>query len=219
MNERSVEDVGARSPEALQLADWRRQVAEVYSAVRAGAGAESAWREWRGARERLFLEHEQTPLPPGSRTRDHAPGYFEYDPAARVLGEVEPAAGAPVELPGSGSEAVRAVRCAVVRFTLGGAPCALDLFWIRDYAAGVFLSFRDTTSGAETYAAGRYLLDTAKGADLGMDGDRLVLDFNFAYQPSCSYDPRWNCPLAPRSNWLDIPVTAGERMRLRTSTG
>jgi uncharacterized protein (DUF1684 family) len=50
-----------------------------------------------------------------------------------------------------------------------------------------------------------------KGADLGTEGGRLVLDFNFAYQPSCSYDPMWVCPLAPPENRLAVEVRAGER--------
>ena len=67
------------------------------------------------------------------------------------------------------------------------------------------------TSGRSTYGAGRYLLDTVKGADLGIDGPRLVLDFNFAYNPSCAYDPRFVCPLAPPPNRLAVPIEAGER--------
>jgi uncharacterized protein (DUF1684 family) len=91
----------------------------------------------------------------------------------------------------------------------------LSLFWLPDYAGGLFLSFRDATNGAETYGGGRYLLDTAKSADLGGDpgADTLVLDFNFAYQPSCAFDPRWVCPLVPPENHLDLPVRAGERLR------
>ena len=50
-----------------------------------------------------------------------------------------------------------------------------------------------------------------KGADLGGEGDRLILDFNYAYNPSCAYDPRWSCPLAPAANWLQVPIRAGER--------
>jgi uncharacterized protein (DUF1684 family) len=87
------------------------------------------------------------------------------------------------------------------------------MFWLLDYAGGFFLSFRDATCGTETYGAGRYVLDTAKGADLGTDGGRVILDFNFAYQPSCSYDPQWSCPLPPRENWLTIPIRGGERFR------
>src|SRR5438105_14966317 len=95
---------------------------------------------------------------------------------------------------------------------LGGRPCRLTLHWLTDYAGGLLIMFRDTTSGDETSGSGRYLIDTAKGADLGGEGGRLVLDFNFAYQPSCSYDASWNCPVAPRENWLEVPVRAGERI-------
>ena len=85
------------------------------------------------------------------------------------------------------------------------------VFWLADYAGGLFVSFRDASSGKETYGAGRYVLDTAKGADLGTDAGGLILDFNFAYQPSCSYDERWSCPLPPRENWLTVPILGGER--------
>ena len=64
-----------------------------------------------------------------------------------------------------------------------------------------------------TYGGGRYLIDTVKGADLGFDREHgtAVLDFNFAFNPSCSYDARWACPLAPAANRLAVPVTAGEQ--------
>jgi uncharacterized protein (DUF1684 family) len=96
-------------------------------------------------------------------------------------------------------------------FELRGVPLALELDWLESYGGGVFLCFRDTTSGTETYGGGRYLLDTVKGADLGQDDGRLVLDFNFAYNPSCCYDPSWVCPLAPPANRLASAVQAGEK--------
>jgi uncharacterized protein len=89
---------------------------------------------------------------------------------------------------------------------------SLEVFWLDAYGGGVFIPFRDATSGSSTYGGGRYLLDTAKGADLGSIDDRLVLDFNFAYHPSCVYDPKWVCPLAPPSNRLAVAIEAGERM-------
>ncbi|MFN2418841.1 MAG: DUF1684 domain-containing protein, partial [Candidatus Limnocylindria bacterium] len=57
-----------------------------------------------------------------------------------------------------------------------------------------------------------WLWDTAKGTDLGSADDELVLDFNYAYHPSCVYDPQWSCPLAPPTNRLGIPIRAGERL-------
>jgi hypothetical protein len=94
---------------------------------------------------------------------------------------------------------------------MGGTAWELDLFWIRGYGGGLFLPFRDGTSGQTTYGAGRYLYDTIKGADLGEEEGRLVLDFNFAYNPSCAYDPRWACPLAPPGNRVEMPIEAGEK--------
>ena len=88
----------------------------------------------------------------------------------------------------------------------------LEVFWLDAYGGGVFVPFRDATAGKTTYGGGRYLLDTAKGADLGSVEDRLVLDFNFAYHPSCVYDPRWTCPLAPPGNRVAVAIEAGERL-------
>jgi uncharacterized protein len=87
----------------------------------------------------------------------------------------------------------------------------LTLFWISGYGGGVLLPFKDGTSGQETYGGGRYLLDTIKHADLGSDKGRLIVDFNYAYNPSCAYDPRWHCPLAPPENSLPTRIAAGEK--------
>ena len=191
----------------LQLAEWRREVAALYAAVRSAPPREG-WDLWRSGRERLFLTHPQSPLPPERRDMDDAPRYFDYDEAWRRRARVEAAEPLQIELPNSGSETVRAVRFGVAR--IDGLP-PLTMFWLCDYAGGVFLSFRDKTSGHTTYGGGRYVLDTAKGADLGGDAETVMVDFNFAYQPSCSYDPRWECPLPPRDNWLSVAVEAGER--------
>jgi uncharacterized protein (DUF1684 family) len=103
-------------------------------------------------------------------------------------------------------------RWGIAHFRLQETDLALELYWLQGYAGGVFVPFADATSAHETYGAGRYLLDSIKGADLGQEGPRLILDFNFAYQPSCSYDPRWMCPLAPAANRLTLPILAGERL-------
>jgi uncharacterized protein len=86
----------------------------------------------------------------------------------------------------------------------------LDVWWLASYGGGVFVPVKDGLAGRFTYGGGRYLLDTVKGADLGGDGDTLVIDLNFAYNPSCAYDPAWACPLAPPGNVLSQPVLAGE---------
>ena len=82
------------------------------------------------------------------------------------------------------------------RFEIPGLG-GLDVWWLGSYGNGIFVPLRDATAGTTTYGAGRYLLDTVKGADLGREGDAWVLDLNFSYNPSCAYDPDWACPLAP----------------------
>ncbi|HYZ10582.1 MAG TPA: DUF1684 domain-containing protein [Actinomycetota bacterium] len=141
------------------------------------------------------------------------PWYFEHDPAARVTADVEEASPERVVVEGSADGRFEMTRLGTARFELYGQACSLGLYWVEGYGGGLFLSFRDGTSGSETYGAGRYLLDTVKGADLGVEAGRLVLDFNLAYQPSCSYDPIWACPLAPAENRLPVAVRVGERLR------
>ena len=165
-------------------------------------------------RQGLIRTHAQSPIRgPAERGSFEGPWYYEHDPAARVTAEVESAPPERVVVEGSADGRFEMTRLGTARFDLSGEVCALGLYWVEGYGGGLFLSFRDGTSGDETYGAGRYLLDTVKGADLGTEAGRLVLDFNYAYNPSCSYDPTWACPLAPPENRLAVPVRAGERLR------
>ena len=196
----------------LDLLDWKRRIFELYSEVRADADPEHAWRHWREVRDELFRTHPQSPLLPDARATFAGLPYFDYDPALRVLGTVEPAEHERREIATSGEHAYSFTRFAHTTFELGDSEQTLNLYWLDGYGGGVYLSYADATSGKETYGACRYLLDTVKGSDLGGDGGRLVLDFNFAFQPSCAFDPRFACPLAPPANRLDLPVRAGERL-------
>ena len=196
----------------LALLDWKRTIFGLYQEVRATTPPHEAWRRWVEVRASLFKSHPQSPIPLDQRGRFDGPSYFKYNPRARVLGTVVPAAAERYDIATSGQETMSFRRFATASFELAGRAQRLDLYWLEGYGGGLFLPFRDATSGTQTYSAGRYLLDTVKGADLGMKGDKLVLDFNFAYNPSCAYDEAWACPLAPPGNVLrgvDLPV--GER--------
>ncbi|MGH2691558.1 MAG: DUF1684 domain-containing protein [Actinomycetota bacterium] len=197
--------------EILDLLDWRRRVAALYSEIRASEEPEKAWWRWREVRDELLGSHPQSPLPSVTRTGFAGLAYFDYDTTYRVTGEIETAEPQRFELPGSAGETFGAARFAKAVFRLEGQDLELGMYWLDGYAGGLFVSFRDQTSGRETYGACRYMLDTVKGADLGGEGKGLVLDFNFAYNPSCSYDPRWACPLAPPDNRLPVAIKAGER--------
>ena len=228
----------ARVGEVLALADWRRTIGSLYADVRRIAATDpaDALARWRATRERLYREHPQSPVPEASRAAFRA-AHFDHDPRLRFevvveaprhvedapgglaqgaidFGSVGEGSAGAVELPVSGGGVMAFRRFGRVAIPFPEGQRALDVYWMEGYAGGLFLPFRDATNGTETYAAGRYLLDAAKSADLG--GDRtagtLVLDFNFAFQPSCAFDPKWACPLAPPANRLDIAVRAGERI-------
>ncbi len=213
----------------LSLLDYRRRVADCYHRVRATDDPVTAWRDWVHTRDELFAGHPQSPI----EDRDGFAGIplFDHDPTWRLVATFEPAPietapieTAPIETADAEPAGVDPVDvehsgAGVTPFTpLGrlhahrdGHDLDLEVLWLTGYGGGLFLPFRDATNGEETYGGGRYLLDTVKGADLGHDGDRVVLDFNFAYHPSCVHDDRWSCPLAPASNTLDVAVRAGER--------
>lgn len=198
------------SDDLLELADYRRRVSELYAQVRELGGRE-AWEHWRAARDQLAGEHPQGVIAEENRAEFAGFPYFDYDPTYCVLGRLEAEKPDRVDAPRSGGGGMAFVRAGTLHFALDDVDLALELLWLDAYGGGLFLPFRDATSGQETYGGGRYLLDGAKSADLGWDGEHLLLDFNFAYHPSCAHEPRWSCPLAPPGNSLDVAVRAGER--------
>jgi len=225
----------------LELADWRRRVSDLYSEVRARAATDprAAWERWRATREELYRGHSMSPVPAAERASFRA-RHFPYDPTLRfeivveadasvadaptgITGSAGPADGAgfggiggfgSLLLPVSTGGEQSFSRIGFVEVPFAAGKRRLGLYWMAGYAGGLFLPFRDGTNGTETYGAGRYLLDAAKSADLGAGKapGSLVLDFNFAFQPSCAFDPVWSCPLAPPENRLDLRIEAGERL-------
>ncbi|HPU37954.1 MAG TPA: DUF1684 domain-containing protein [Microthrixaceae bacterium] len=195
---------------ALDVADWRRRVFALYAEVRGSRDLSAAHDLWRRTRDELFAEHPSSPLLPEDRadftglpTRPYEPGWrFELPllaaPDARLDVETGTDGIVPferiglVDVPGVGT---------------------LDVWRLTSYGGGIFVPVKDALAGKHggTYGGGRYLLDTIKGADLGRGGADLVLDFNFAYNPSCAYDPAWACPLAPAGNTVLVDIPVGER--------
>jgi hypothetical protein len=194
------------------LQDWRRQVADLYAAVRA-LPPEDAFLHWRGVRDRLFREHPQSPLAATRRRQFAGISYFAYDPALRFEVGLAPARGRESIRVEAGKDGLMTLLPYALTAGLEG-PLGkeLTLYWIEAYGGGTFLPFGDATNGEETFSGGRYLLDTIKSADLGMTpGGATILDFNFSYYPSCAYSEAWVCPLSPFENRLAVAVRGGER--------
>jgi uncharacterized protein (DUF1684 family) len=195
----------------LELVDWRRRVAELYAAVRAEGDPARGHAVWRAGRNELFRSHPQSPLRAGDPMRESGVPCWPYDPAMRFEVELRPASPEEMAVPTDGdlTTTMRRVGRVELPAPVGGT---VDVWWLRQYGGGLFLPLRDGTAGDTSYGAGRYLLDTAKGADLGGSHGTVVLDLNFLYHPSCRYDDAWQCPLAPYGNRIDAPVRAGERL-------
>jgi uncharacterized protein (DUF1684 family) len=193
----------------LALLDWRRQAADMYREVRERLRANpvDAHTYWRHRRDDLFRNHPQSALPAERRAQFAGLHYFDYDPRLAFTAPIRPLPEIRYDAATSSGGIVSMVRVGAVDLPIG----TLEIMWLDAYSGGLFISFSDATAGKTTYGGGRYLLDTAKSADLGARGDALVVDFNFAYYPSCAYDPKWTCPLAPPANRLAAAIEAGER--------
>jgi hypothetical protein len=186
-------------------------MASLYASVRAEPDPERSWTRWRAGKDRLFGTHSQSPLDAETRQAFSGLRYFAYDTSLRFSVGLTLIDEPPMSFDAGNDGSLLMRPFARTDGLARRLGVELTLFWLTGYGGGVFLPFTDATSGAETYGAGRYLLDTIKSADLGTDpSGGLILDFNFAYNPSCCYSPRYVCPLAPPANRLALPVRAGE---------
>ncbi|ADG76039.1 protein of unknown function DUF1684 [Cellulomonas flavigena DSM 20109] len=195
---------------ALEVADWRRRTAATYALVRSLADdPQAAHAVWVQQRDELFATHPASPLTADARAEFVGLDVAPYDPDYRFEVEVQPAGEQRLDLATDADGVVGFDRVGIVDL---GDLGTLTLWSLRGYAGGLFLPVRDALAGRGTFGGGRYLLDTVKGADLGCDHvGRLVVDLNFAYNPSCAYDASWSCPLATRANTLSAEVPVGER--------
>lgn len=203
---------------ALATADWRLRVFGLYEDVRGCAVAESpeaAHGVWRRGRDELFRSHPASAL--GDTAKESFTGLevAPYDPAYRFEAVLDDdGAGEAMDVE-TGTDGVVPFR-RLGTLALPGLG-KLALWKLASYGGGLFLPLRDGTAGTPggTYGGGRYVLDTVKGSHLGEGraAGSLVVDLNFAYNPSCAYDEAWACPLPGPDNRLDEDVRVGELYR------
>jgi hypothetical protein len=192
----------------MALLDWRRRVSRLYAEIRTMTDMPAAHELWQTTRDDLLAHHPESPVPPAERADFKGVPVAPYGPQFRfevaVDTSVEPQQ---FEVATGTDGVVPFERVGVARLPGLGD---LDVWWIASYGGGIFVPIKDRLAGSQTYGGGRYVIDTIKGADLGGSADSLVIDLNFAYNPSCAYDPAWACPLAPPGNVVAADVRAGE---------
>jgi uncharacterized protein (DUF1684 family) len=159
--------------------------------------------EFRKEKDEFFVQDYQSPLTGSQKQKFGGLSYFPENPDLRLELAIEEF---PVKEEGHIQTSTGDVqvfeRVGRIQFSVDGEPAALTVF---SNEHGYFLPFVDTLAGSETYPAGRYV----EPEDIG-DG-KVLVDFNYAYNPYCAYNERWSCPLTPFENRLKVPIRAGEK--------
>jgi uncharacterized protein (DUF1684 family) len=217
-------------PDSFDLYDYRLRNASLYRernrAILAGEDAEQTWERFRAGRDELFAAHPQSALDEKQRSKFQALSYFPYNPAMCVIARVDTKniEAATFTVAMNAQEPMTMTRAARLHFEIEGQAVSLSVYWLNVYGGGLFLPFRDATCPEESYGGGRYLFDTIKGSDfLPVSGstikEQVLLDFNYAYNPSCAYNWKWVCPLSPPENRLHVAIRAGEKNFLLDGEG
>lgn len=157
----------------------------------------------RAEKDRFFRSSPYSPIE--DRVSFSGLDYYPPDPALRfklTLEEAEQVEELTIQTNTDDEQLYH--RIGTVAFEVEGQAAQLAIYQSPDHE-GLFLPFRDATSGQETYGAGRYL----EPVELG--GGKLLVDFNLAYNPFCAYSEHYSCPLPPLENWLNVPIRAGEK--------
>ena len=153
----------------LDLVDWRRRVGDLYRV--SGPDAISRFRK---GRDELFRTHPQSPIEHEERHSFAGLHYYPHDPAYRVDARFEPGEGSELLIDTGGDDgAVRYRRAGHLVFRLHGESCRLTVLSLVQYAGGLFVPFRDTTSGRETYGGGAAVTND-DFLDVGPSHDRAA---------------------------------------------
>ncbi len=160
-------------------------------------------------KDEAFKSGKDSPIPEKDRSGFRGLSYYPVDPSLRFSAALHRYPGPrQVQLSSNTGEIRRGLRYGYFDFQAGGQTCRLQVYRLEDAAgnkASLFIPFRDSTSGQETYAAGRYI-------DLEENTAGIYdLDFNRAYNPYCAYNSDFSCPAPPAENTLKVPIRAGEK--------
>jgi uncharacterized protein (DUF1684 family) len=161
--------------------------------------------EFRKTKDRFFKTSVQSPLTVEEKKAFHGLKYFAENPVLRfelLLEKYDKPD--QVRMQTSTGDVQDYLRVGQIRFQAKGQEATLQVYQSM-HEGGYFVPFVDGTAPKETYGAGRYL----EPQDLG--GGRLLVDFNFAYNPYCAYNDQWSCPIPPQENRLKVRIEAGEK--------
>lgn len=160
---------------------------------------------------KILFAGEQSPLPDSLKADFNGPAYYPVDTNFRVAARYEKVVNGEIfKMAASGSVADMYQTVGRLHFNVSGKSLSLEVYENQDLKAQgieyLFIPFSDLTNGKATYGGGRYI-DFTKPES----GDRIILDFNYCYQPYCAYNHDYSCPIPPQANKLDVEIMAGEK--------
>ncbi len=154
-----------------------------------------------------FQSDEDSPLPPDQRNKFTGLTYYPVKPEMRIIARLEQLPQAEymqIQTSTGSSENYR--RWGWAHFQLQNQQLKLLILQpTTGETDHLFIPFADETSARETYGAGRYLEVPEP------EGNKIIVDFNQAYNPYCAYNERYTCPLPPQENLLPVAIEAGEK--------
>jgi hypothetical protein len=173
--------------------------------------SKAEWTEWCEAKDEYLKRNPHSPIPQDQRDLFDGLDYYPYDTDYRFVLELDRFDDPETVTIDTTTEGTQEyLRWGAFTAEFDGEEAAFHAFKPASDpdADHLWVPLRDATSGDTTYGAGRYLdLD----ADHRTSDDRWVVDLNYLYSPFCAYNDAYECPLTPVSNWLEVPIEAGER--------
>ena len=160
--------------------------------------------DFRASKDEAFRGHH-SPLAEEQQAKFAGLVYYDEDPDFAYILDPEPfPEQETLEMQTSTGDTASYLRWARISFEVGSEKAQLTVFKSPD-SSEIFLPFQDANAGGETYGAGRYL------EALEHPSGKLLVDFNYAYNPNCAYNESWSCPIPPFENRLSVAITAGEK--------
>lgn len=159
-----------------------------------------------------YSDSLKSPLNPIHLAEFNGLEYFEVDPDFNIEGTLELTPDEkPFEMATSTDRVPVYRKYANFHFKVKGESFVLGIFQNMDfmddsvYENHLFIPFQDLTSSKEAYGGGRYI-------DIQIPKtDKVMVDFNLAYNPYCAYDDKWSCVIPPPENFLEVKILAGEK--------
>ncbi len=203
----------------FDLYDYRQRTFLMYrkrnSLLQEDTNPAAVAQQFREEKDDLFLNHPQSALDNDQKSKFKGLSYFPYNPSYVIETEIIEIPPRAITVQKNAYESMTMTSVAQVTFAIKDQAATLSIYWLELYGGGLFLPFHDATSPDTCYGAGRYLFDTIKGSNFlesMKNGKRtIILDFNYAYNPSCAYNKAWVCPLAPVENRIEPAIEAGEK--------